>query len=101
MTSSLREVKVTLIAGNAVDEAIKSPVPSPSGGSSRVLGVQPTGIRFMILSLCQQEGWARPVPMCPRCSHINMHHLKFNKKYTNYKSYLPSQINHRPWCAYA
>ena len=34
-------------------------------------------------------------------AHINMQPLKFNKKHTNYKSYLPSQINHGPWRVYA
>lgn len=34
-------------------------------------------------------------------THRDMQPLQFNKKHTNYKSYLPSQINHGPWRVYA
>lgn len=42
------------------------------------------------------EGANLLVSACISAPHINMQPLKFNKKHTNYESYLPSQINHRP-----
>lgn len=82
------------------------PLP-PCSWSSKDLA-WPSETPFTVLGLCQQGGHRRPVRV-PACqsqhahhpTHINMQPLKFNKKHTNYKSYLPSQINHGPWRIYA
>ena len=83
-------------------------VPCPPWGPLRVLTAGLLETPFPVLGLCQKGGQARPVQVQARPlsmltlpTHINIQLLKFNKKHTNYKSYLPSQINHGLWRVYA
>lgn len=71
-------------SGLALGNTVYGPGPLPAGRHQRPVRVP----------ACQSQHAHHP-------THINMQPLKFNKKHTNYKSYLPSQINHGPWRIYA
>lgn len=57
--------------------------------------------RFMVLGLCLWGARRAGLSALLIPTHVNTWPLKFNKKHTNYKSYLPSQIDHGAWRVYA